>query len=203
VCDAWEKATKTKSDIMWRRLVDHAGDARYALTGDNDDFESWRTKNFTVGSLCYHIASTDLGAPYLRHLEGLEVAEWRIVPEAVFKPHDEFWSHKEKWADKPLYQIQIAVCRRAIEQMASATGIRAANGNDSPARTFTAKEKTWLIESVKSEIQQLERTQKATVSPDIRLPGFNNRQFTAERGKAARHLYLKHGKKQDKDNEQR
>ncbi len=193
VWNAMQNVIKTKSDAMWWRLVQHINDARYALTGDNNDFVDMTARNFSVGELCSHIASEDLGAPYLRHLRA---EEWRIFP--TFHPQDEFWKHKGKWAGKPLYLIQIAVCRRAIEEMALAKGISSAYGGESPAHTFTAAEKATFTEDVKKEIETLERTKQAITSTKIRLPGFDNSKFTAERGKEARELY-KYGKRNEKD----
>jgi hypothetical protein len=190
VWQAFQTVIKTKSDEMWWRLLEHAGDARYALTGDCDEFVDMTAENFSVGSLCSHIASADLGGPYLRHLPtGPE--DWRILPE--FHPQDEIWKHKEKWAGKPLYLMQIEVCRRAIEEMAKATGTPSWHHGDGPAHTFTAEEKARFTEEVKKEIQKLERTKQASTSTEIRLPGGVYGRFTAKRAEVARELYEKEG----------
>jgi hypothetical protein len=192
VWQAMQTLIKTKSDEIWWQLIKHCDDNRYAITSDNDEFVDMTATNFSVGSICSHIAETDLGRPYLRHLQE---EEGRILPEGAFHPQDIFWKHKDKWAGKPLYLIQISVCQRAIEQMVSAKGICSAYGGESPARTFTAKEKAKFTEEVKKEIKELERTKKANTTADIRLPGLGNRKFDPKRAKTASELYEKYGKK--------
>jgi hypothetical protein len=164
-----ESLEKDKSDQMWWCLMNHLDDQRYALTGNCNEFVEMTAYNFSVGSLCKHIAGKNLGEPYARYLPA---EEWRFLSKSVFHPQYEFWDHKEKWVGKPLYEIQIAVCQRAIEQMALAEGITSAYGGLSPARTFTAEEKAKFIEDVKKEIEQLQHNKKAITSTNIKLPDF-------------------------------
>jgi hypothetical protein len=195
VWQALQTVIKTKSDTLWWRLVEHVDDARYALTSDNDEFVDMTARNYSVGRLCYHIAKTDLGRPYLRHLSE---DEWRILPESSFHPQDEFWQLKDKWTGKPLYLIQIEVCRRAIEQMAAATGITSGLGGESPARKFTPEEKARFTDEVKKEIEELKRTNQAVTSAKIRLPGWGDRKFDPKRAEKAHELYEKFGKNSER-----
>lgn len=69
---------------------------------------------------------------------------------------------------KPLYEMQIEVCRRAIEQWASVQGT--APGKEGQFHTYTADEKARFLEAVKKEIEELNRTKRAVFLEAV-LPG--------------------------------
>jgi hypothetical protein len=152
---------ETQADAMWWRLLEHARDDRYVLTA------AWKgaAENVSVGSFCRDFAIADLSAPYQRHLP--------TVPgrlPADFRPEDVFWRNEKEYArsGKPLYQIQIELCQRAIEQWAAVKGTVA--GAEGRSHTYTADEKARFLAAVKGEIVELKRRKKA-VFIDATLPG--------------------------------
>ena len=152
---------QTKSDAMWRRLREHEADKRYVLTASRND----RAENFTVGDLCSDFASADLSLAYTRHLPAIVGR----LPE-TFHPEDVFLQHEQQWllAQKPLSEIQIEICRQAIEQWPAVSGTIA--GEEGRGHTYTADEKARFIDAVTNEIAELHRTRRA-VFLDTILPG--------------------------------
>ena len=145
--DRVQKAIKAvkddKSDEMWRRLRDHCGDKRYAMTLVFD--VAVNSKDVSVGEICAAMPGPDYDAAYIRHLPKVS-GEYYLNPSSIIAA--------DKWAGKPLYEQQIAVCEEAIRQMSSlkaTTGIK--EGNDyraeEEAHTFTAEEKAKFSEAVR------------------------------------------------------
>ena len=170
----------TKSDDIWWRLREHCGDKRYVLTASRNGF----AENFSVGSFCCDFASTDLSLPYRRHLPSVPGR----MP-STFQPEDVFRKNEKEWSRtrKPLYQMQIEVCQRAIQQWGSVKGT--IPGKEGRFHTYTADEKARFPEAVKKEIAELRRTKKG-VFIDAALPcvaapsGWEG--FDAERGRNLR-----------------
>ena len=63
---AIQTVVKTKTDDMWWRLVRHTGDTRYALTGNCNEFVDLDAENYSVSSLCSHIAARRISV-FLTH----------------------------------------------------------------------------------------------------------------------------------------
>ena len=131
---------------MWWRLRERGGDKRYVLTASRGAF----AENFSVGSFCCDFAFARLSAAYGRHLPAVVGR----LP-STFHPEDVFWKNEKEWSRtrKPLYQMQIEVCRRAIEQWASVKGT--VPGKNGQFHTYTADEKARFLEAVKREIEEL------------------------------------------------
>ncbi len=170
---------RTNSDDMWWRLREHGPDTRYVLTASQGD----RAENFSLGSFCCDFASADLCLAYERHLPA---AAGRLP--SSFHPEDVFWKNQQEWSRtrKPLYQMQIEVCRRAVAQWASVTGT--VPGKEGPFHTYTTDEKARFPEAVTREIEELNRTKKArfmdAVLPGVAAPsGWEG--FDAESGRHA------------------
>jgi hypothetical protein len=78
----------------------------------------------------------------------------------------------KKWAGRPLYEQQIAVCEEAIKQFNSLIATEAVHtgANDylaeEKSHVFTAKEKAKFTEAVRKEIEKLEQTKKPVLGPD-------------------------------------
>jgi hypothetical protein len=150
-----------KSDSMWWRLHDHAADPRYVLTASRNG----RARNFSVGEFCSDFAAADLAIPYARHLPAVV---GRLPPD--FHPEAVFVEHERQWRQngKPLYEIQIAVCQRALEQWSGVKGTVA--GEEGLGHTYTSDEKDRFAAAVSQEIAELRRTRRAAFL-DALLPG--------------------------------
>ena len=113
------------------------GDKRYVLTASRDEF----AENFSVGSFCCDFASADLSMAYERHLPAVAGR----LP-STFHPEDVFWQNEKEWSRirKPLYQMQIEVCRRAIQQWASVRGLFPARKVSSIHIPWTRRPATWI-----------------------------------------------------------
>jgi hypothetical protein len=142
-----------------------------------------RSENFSLGSFCCDFVSADLCLAYERHLPA---AAGRLP--SSFHPEDVFWQNRQEWSRtrKPLYQMQIEVCRRAVAQWASVTGT--APGKEGQFHAYTANEKARFPEAVKREIEELNRTKRArfmdAVLPGVAAPsGWEG--FDAESGRLA------------------
>ena len=146
---------------MWWRLREHGGDKRYVLTASRRE----RAENLSVGAFCCDFASADLCLACERHLPAVPGR----MP-STFHPEDVFWKNEPEWSRsrKPLYQMQIEVCRRAIEQWDSVKGT--VPGAEGQCHAYTADEKAGFPVAVKREIDELSRTKRA-VFLDALLPG--------------------------------
>ena len=154
-------------------------DGRYCLTSDSEAFVDMTAENLSVGTLCRHIARERLGEAYRRDSGPLEF-ETYIVPE--FDPQRVFWAHKKDWAGKPLYLIQIAVCRRAIKEMEKAEKVMPLHDTaERMEKPITSAEKSEFIEKVTKEIKRLRRRKRAILPEFIGLPNIDEecREFNA------------------------
>ena len=151
----------TQSDALWWRLREHFTDQRYVLTASRNE----RARNFTVGEFCRDFFAADLASAYARHLPAVV---GRLPP--AFHPDDLFWQNEHDWsrAQKPLHEIQIAVCQQAIQQWSAVNGTVA--GDDGEAHTYTSAEKARFIAAVTKQIQALRQTRRA-VFFDAIVPG--------------------------------
>ena len=101
----------------------------------------------------------DYDAAYIRHLPKVS-GRYFFYPASIIAG--------EEWAGKPLYEQQIAVCEEAIKQMAllKATEAYPRSTIIGPKRkhtTFTAEEKAKFTEEVAREIEELKRTEDASL----------------------------------------
>ena len=142
---------KDRSDALWWRLRDRAGDKRYVLTASFNE----SAENFTVGSFCCDLALANLSAAYRRHLPAVPGR----LP-ARFHPEDVFWKNEPDWARscKPLYEMQIEVCLRALQQWPSVDGTIL--GKEGRRHTYTADEKQRFVAAVNKEIEELRRLKR-------------------------------------------
>jgi hypothetical protein len=152
---------ETKADEMWWRLREHGDDKRYVLTASLNEL----AENFAVGALCFDLACADLSWAYARHLPA---APGRLP--SAFHPEDVFGKKEKEWArvGKPLYEMQIEICQRALEEWASAKGTEP--GKDNRFHTYTADEKARFAAAVRKEIEELKRTKRG-VFVEALLPG--------------------------------
>lgn len=151
----------TQSDAMWWRLRRHFADQRYVLTASRNE----RARNFTVGEFCRDFFAADLASVYARHLPAVVGR----LP-AAFHPDALFWQNEQEWSrtQRPLYEIQIAICQQALQEWAAVTGTVA--GDEGEAHTYTPDEKARFVEAVTKEIDGLRQTRRA-VFLDATLPG--------------------------------
>jgi hypothetical protein len=174
---------RTKSDDLWWRLRASIHDDRYVLTATRGRV----AKNFTVGALCGDIVDSRLCLGFTAHLPSVPGR----LP-ATFRPEQEYWEHEAQWARErtPLYAMQAALCKRAIEQWDKVQGTLP--GNDGRAHRYTADEKARYVAALKKEIAERNRTKKAACQEVIVpwLPAPNGWEgFDAERAKEARDEY--------------
>ena len=143
-----------------------------------------RAENFSVGSFCCDLASANLSIAYTRHLPAVPGR----LP-STFHPEDVFQENEKGWtaAGKPLYEIQVAVCERALEQWASVQG--AGHAEKGQFHAYTVDEKARFSAAVRKEIEELKRTKRA-IFIDAMLPGVAAPSgwegFDAERAKSER-----------------
>ena len=182
-----------KSDEMWWRLRSHIADKRYSLTVDFDvQTHIW---NITVGEFCRAITEANLNVACAKHLPNAP----GFMP---FSPSTVFDKNEKNWTGRPLYELQIEVCREAIKEWKSlkSTMSSHADHTDSPSHTFTAEEKAKFADAVKEQIEELKRTKKAVSANRILLHGFDTMDhFNAESAKRMRTAYEGEKSKQPKD----
>jgi hypothetical protein len=169
VLKAIQAVKDDKSDEMWRRLHDHYGDKRYSITLVFDTTAN--AKNVTVGDICAAMPGPDFDAACIRHFP--KVSGWYVFNPASIMSD-------KKWAGRPLYEQQIAVCEEAIKQFNSLIATEAvhAGANDyraeEQAHIFTAEEKAKFIEAVNKDIAELKRTKNPVVGPEKPLSIFTS-----------------------------
>ena len=80
---------------------------------------------------------------------------------ATFRPEQEYWQHEAQWARErtPLYAMQAALCKRAIEQWDAVQGTLP--GSDGQAHIYSADEKAHYVAALKKEIAERNQTKKA------------------------------------------
>jgi hypothetical protein len=174
---------RTKGDESWWRLRASIHDDRYVLTATRGK----SAKNFSLGELCGDIVDSRLCLGFTSHLP--------LVPgrlPATFRPEQEYWQHESEWVRErmPLYAMQAALCKRAIEQWATVQGTLP--GSDRQAHIYTSDEKARYVAALMKEIAERNRTKNAAygeiVEPWLPAPsGWEG--FDAERAKEAQERY--------------
>jgi hypothetical protein len=111
---------------------------------------------------------------------------------ATFRPEQEYWQHEALWTRQrtPLYEMQAALCERAIQQWDAVQGTLP--GSDGLSHLYTAEEKAHYVAALKKEIAERKQTKKAVyeevVVPLLPAPsGWEG--FDAQRAGEARELY--------------
>ena len=100
-------------------------------------------------------------------------------------------AEEKKWAGRPLYELQIELCEKAIRQMPSIKATERLHGGDyaSPSHVFTNEQKSQFVAAVKKQIEELKSTKKAVAAHYIVLNTFlavDLGSFNAERAKRMR-----------------
>lgn len=119
-----------------------------------------------MGEICAAMPGPDYDAACIRHFP-------KVSGRYIFNPASIMAD--EKWADKPLYEQQIAVCEEAIKTFNSLIATEAvhAGANDYRAEeeshVFTEEEKAKFTDAVKKEIEGLKRTKMPVLGPDKSL----------------------------------
>jgi len=180
---AMDVVMRTRSDELWWRLRANIHDDRYVLTATRGGV----AKNFTLGAICCDVIDARLCLGFTAHLPSVPGR----LP-ATFRPEDEYWQHEAQWAGErtPLYAMQAALCRRAIQQWQTVQGTLP--GSDGHSHVYTADEKARYVAALKKEIAQRNQTKKAVyeevVVPWLPAPsGWAG--FDAESAKEARQEY--------------
>jgi hypothetical protein len=135
---------------MWEELARMSDDRRYSLTVTSQASE--QSYNLTVGAVCRHLAYDRLVGVFRQHLpygRGRPDASPRIQLEIGIN-NLAAWQKERK--DKSLWELQIEVCERALEELPKAKGV-------SQAKLVGAGKK------IKSEIKNLKRTKRPVVWP--------------------------------------
>ncbi len=120
---------KQVGNDLWRLLLAHADDKRYAYTIEGDYY----SESVTVGDLCRRMALGDLMLAYRKHLpekDDLSNASperpQSLYPEVSFQGKL-FPDGPVKWAEQhpelAMYEVQIVVCEWAVKEAPSINGI--------------------------------------------------------------------------------
>jgi hypothetical protein len=183
-----------KSDEMWRRLSAHYGDKRYTMTLVFDTVVN--SKNISVGDICAAMPGPDYDAAYIQYLPKVS-GRYYFNPASIVAG--------EKWAGRPLYEQQIAVCEEAIKQMALLKATEAVPFNDyragEKAHVFTTEEKAKFTEEVTRQIEVLKRTKQPVYGAEKPLSIYSSawEPFDAQDAKNVREAYEKEKSKRPKD----
>jgi hypothetical protein len=150
VYKALAKVYKDTSVEMWEELVRRTNDRRYSLTVTDQSSEE--SLNLTVGNVCSHLGYDRLVWVFQQHLpygRGRPDASPRIQLEIGIE-NLAAWRKERK--TKSLWELQIEVCERALEELPKAKGV-------SQAKLVGAGKR------IKSEIKKLKRTKRPVVWP--------------------------------------
>jgi hypothetical protein len=160
VRSAIDAVLRVRTDDMWWRLRAHLTDKRYVLTATRGGV----AENFTVGAMCSDMVAARLCLAFASHLP---TVPGRLPP--TFRPEEEYWKHEKEWTldRKPLYEMQIALCEKAIAQWETVQ--RTLPGDDGRSHIYTPDEKARYIAALKKEIEERKRTKKAA-HQEVMLP---------------------------------
>jgi hypothetical protein len=160
VRSAIDTVLRIRTDDMWWRLRAHLDDRRYVLTATRGGF----VENFTLGAMCRDMVAAKLCLAFTSHLL---TVPGRLPP--TFRPEEEYWKHENEWIQerKPLYEMQIALCERAIAQWETIQ--QTLPGDDGQWHVYSPNEKARYIAAIKKEIEERKRTKKA-VHEEVLLP---------------------------------
>jgi hypothetical protein len=144
------KVYKDTSIEMWEELVRKSGDRRYSLTVTSQQSET--SHNRTVGDACRHLAYSRLIHPLRRCLPRDPTHDgWRLNLNFSIGNLRE-WREERK--HKSLYELQIEVCERALEELERRNDELRTVKRISQANLDAARKK------IKSAIEKLKRTKQ-------------------------------------------
>jgi hypothetical protein len=136
------------AEEAWPDLVKHLDDERYCITAISiSDY----THNMTVGYICRKIIAENLAAAYLSNMNITKKSVYArfgwpsIASERILKE----WCEKRR--DKKLFELQIEMCKWAIEELKKSEY----------DKLVTQEERQKWIKSITSEIVVLQKNQKA------------------------------------------
>ena len=121
------------------------------------------SKDVSVGEICAAMPGPDYDAACIRHSP-------KVSGRYVFNPASIMAD--KKWAGRPLYEQQIAVCEEAIKQFNSLIATEAVHAGTNDYRAeekshvFPTEEKAKFTEAVRKEIEELKHTKKPVLGPD-------------------------------------
>lgn len=148
--DAFMELWKHNGSELWPHLARHADDPRYAFTWSDDEDELILTES--VGKLCCRVARDDLTRPYMQYIGGYGQEFNARLYHSMESPKElkdlKAWCQAR--AEKPLYELQIEMCRWAIANMRAAADI-------------AEKPKIDFIRNVEGQIQELAKAKKPLV----------------------------------------
>ena len=116
VVEAIGRLLKHVTPATWEQLVTNSEDQRYCITFNDqaanaDEF----AKNWSVGDLCHEIASFHLEFPVEEAIDVIQAGE-----RPIFLPIDgisDLKAWRRKHCQKPLYELQIELCRLALADL--------------------------------------------------------------------------------------
>ncbi|MGO9111571.1 MAG: hypothetical protein ACLP9L_20290 [Thermoguttaceae bacterium] len=185
---ATEAVATNKSPEVWKSLVAHEDDRRYWLTlaDEAGAAEFGAAENYCVGDYCTELAYRQLMAPVIRN-------QYIVLrgPIVDTKPHERailsepFRNGLREWCKshpgKTFYELQIEICKRAIDDLPGLTGP-------------TAQDKVKFREQMEFEIEQLRKTKTGLFGGDGYTRAFSGERynrFDAKRTMEIRKAYEK------------
>jgi hypothetical protein len=143
----WKAVYQLKQDQteeVWEELVKHINDRRYCTTSTEIDTGDAYIQD--VGSICGGLADSRLIGVYWQHLPpDPNSIKGHVLSLDVGVNGLSRW--RKQRAAKTLYELQIEVCEKAIESLASAKGVRQA-------------QKDHVRKQIEAEIAKLRKTRQ-------------------------------------------
>jgi len=143
----------------WPEMVNHLADKRYSITlarlGDDPH-------NYTVGAVCFAILSDFLTCPYFDELPKGARARTDLRFLARFLTPDELKKWCEERSTKPLYELQIEMCKSEIDTLPKF------------GWTATEKEQQDSAAAINRQIKSLSEAKKA-MRPSKSYPGIESK----------------------------
>ena len=173
------KLWKRDGNELWPHLVQHIDDQRYSFTHSADEGLEPIAINRSVGWVCRTIAHDHLIRPYMQFVPTeYPVWDYHVVPYKDMSNPEQLKDLKAWYKPrngKPLYELQIEMCRWAIKQMQSFP-------------QATENEKANFARNVGKQIETLTNGNEALVTGNEPVHEEYDT-FTAERAKAIRERY--------------
>jgi hypothetical protein len=143
---AIEKLYQDTSVELWDELVRREGDSRYSITlADRDIGDAYI---ISVGGVCSELAYSRLTGVFQRHLPAHPGGTGVRVSLEISSINDLAAWRKER-KDWPFYQLQIEVCKEAVEEVAKIENV------PQQVKDLARKKIEFEIETMKSTKQPL------------------------------------------------